>query len=308
MKILINYATPEFAHSRRIQTATAYAVGGFDKVIEYSPEDLDEEFRRKNEHILKHKKGGGYWLWKPYIIKKTLAEMGGGDFLFYADAGSLFVGPIEPLIELMRQRNQDVLPFQLPHLEGHWTKRDAFILMDSDTAQYTDTKQLRASFSLWNKTTSSMKLADEWLSYAQDERIITDIPNQSDKDNYPGFQEHRHDQSIWSLLCKKHQLDGVRESTNAIVHERHIWDKKRVDPGVILLFRRQIIACFYFCSKHPMKFRLNFLVLREMHSVLGTRKFLFGFLEFFKKELKKRITSALKGSNFLKWLNRKRGR
>ena len=78
MKILINYATPEFAHRRRIQTATAYAVGGFDKVIEYSPEDLDEEFRRKNEQILKHKRGGGYWLWKPYIIKKTLAEMGGG--------------------------------------------------------------------------------------------------------------------------------------------------------------------------------------------------------------------------------------
>ena len=150
-----------------------------------------------------------------------------------------------------------------------------------------------------------MKLANEWLSYAQDERIITDIPNQGGTDNYPGFQEHRHDQSIWSLLCKKHQLDGV---TNAIVEERNMWDKKRVDLDVILLFRRQIIACFYFCSKHPMKFRLNFLILREMHSALGTRKFLFGFLKLFKKGLKKRITSALAASNFLEWLKQKSGR
>ena len=280
MKILINYATPEFAHSRRIQTATAYAMGGFDKVIEYSPEDLDEEFRRKNEQILKHKKGGGYWLWKPYIIEKTLATMEEEDFLFYADAGSLFVGPIEPFIELMRQKNQDVLPFPIRTVESHWTKRDAFILMDSDTASYADTKQIMAGFSLWNKTASSMKLADEWLSYAQDERIITDIPNQGGKDNYPGFQAHRHDQSIWSLLCKKHQLDGVRKLANAIVEERNIRGKKRIDPDVILLYRRHIAkAGFYFCSRHPMKFRLNFLILREVYSALGTRKFLFEFLK-----------------------------
>ena len=172
-------------------------MGGFDKVMEYSPEDLDEEFRRKNEQILKHKKGGGYWLWKPYIIEKTLATMEKEDFLFYADAGSLFTGPIEPFIELMRQRNQDVLPFQTKTVESHWTKRDAFILMDCHTAPYADTKQLMAGFSLWKRTAFSMKLANEWLSYAQDERIITDIPNQGGKDNYPGFQAHRHDQSIW---------------------------------------------------------------------------------------------------------------
>ena len=189
----------------------------------------------------------------------------------------------------MKQRNQDVLPFQLLYLEGHWTKRDAFILMDSDTAQYTDTKQIMSSFSLWKRTASSMKLADEWLSYAQDERIITDIPNQSDKDNYPGFQEHRHDQSIWSLLCKKHQLDGVRKSANAIVEESNLWGKERIDPDFIILYRRHTTkAGFYFCSRYPMKFRLNFLILREILSALGTRKFLFEFLrkiEFLRKSL-----------------------
>ena len=105
MKILINHATPEFARGRRINSATGYAMGGFDKVIEYSPEGLDEEFRQKNESILKYKRGGGYWLWKPYIIKSALARAGEGDFLFHSDAGSLFTGPVEPLIEVMREKS-----------------------------------------------------------------------------------------------------------------------------------------------------------------------------------------------------------
>ena len=263
-----------FAHRRRINTATGYAMGGFDKVLEYSPEDLDEDFRRKNRHILKHKRGGGYWLWKPYIIKRTLEWMGEGDFLLYADAASLFAGPVEPLIEVMRQKNQDILLFRAWHRgrprfaerprfakrqgfkERHWTKRDAFTLMGCDAAQYTDTVQIESSFSLWRKTALSMKLASEWLSYAQDERIITDMPNQGGKENYPEFKEHRHDQSIWSLLCKKHQIQG--ESC-------YNWGSlKSCKDNFIFLFRGRIHTCVDFCLVHPMEFRLNFLILREI--------------------------------------------
>ena len=231
-------------------------MGGFDKVLEYSPEDLDEDFRRKNRHILKHKRGGGYMLWKPYIIKKTLEGMGPGDFLFYADAGSLFAGPVEPLIEVMRQKNQDILSFQLRGAERQWTKRDAFTLMGCDSAQYADTKQIGTPFSLWRKTALSMKLADEWLSYAQDERIITDMPNQGGKENYPGFRAHRHDQSIWSLLCKKHQLESMPLNNMASM--------KSCKNIFILHFRGDVQACVDFCLVHPMEFRLNFLILREI--------------------------------------------
>ncbi len=287
MKILINYATPKFAGHRRINTATGYAMGGFDQVIEYSLEDLDEDFRHRNEHILKHRRGGGYWLWKPYIIAKTLEGMREGDFLFYADAGSLFMGPVERLIELMRQKNQDILPFQFEisvsngHTERKYTKQDAFILMNCNTAKYTDTNQLMASFSLWKKTTFSMNLVDEWLSYAQDERIITDIPNQCGKENYPGFREHRHDQSIWSLLCKKRQLEAYAPSQKVLfynlkVEYRHF---RQVEPCFIIHFRGWIRFCGYFCLRHPLKFRLNFLILREMYLAPGTPRFLIRWLK-----------------------------
>ena len=51
-----------------------------------------------------------------------------------------------------------------------------------------------------------MMIASEWLRYAEDERLLTDISNSCGQDNLPEFQKYRHDQSIWSLLCKKHSV------------------------------------------------------------------------------------------------------
>ena len=49
---------------------------------------LDDEFVNKYLNILKHERGGGYWLWKINIINKTLKEMKDNDILLYMDAGS----------------------------------------------------------------------------------------------------------------------------------------------------------------------------------------------------------------------------
>jgi len=58
----------------------------FDKTILYTDIDLknDPEFWNKHSNfILKNKKGFGYWLWKPYIIKKTIAQMKDSDIFYY---------------------------------------------------------------------------------------------------------------------------------------------------------------------------------------------------------------------------------
>ena len=38
-------------------------------------------------NIFNSMKGGGYWLWKPYIIYKHLSTLNESDLLYYADAG-----------------------------------------------------------------------------------------------------------------------------------------------------------------------------------------------------------------------------
>ncbi|MCI0360322.1 MAG: hypothetical protein L0211_17745 [Planctomycetaceae bacterium] len=210
MKVLLNYANERFAELQRRNCETGLAVAGFDRVLAYGPADIDAQFAAKNCGILSQKRGNGYWLWKPYFIVRTLESLAAGDWLFYCDSGAHFVASIDPLIEVGLRDGQDVIPFELSLCEQHWTKRDAFVCMDCDRPEFRESRQRLASFHLWRCSPAALQLARQWLELAQDERLLTDLPNQCGLPNHDGFQDHRHDQSIFSLLTKKHGLRGYR--------------------------------------------------------------------------------------------------
>lgn len=211
MTLLINYANAEFRKSQQLNSQTGRDVGKFDEVISYSPQDIDAEFRERNKHILKQVKGNGYWLWKPYFIHRALQQLRDGDILFYSDSGAYFTADVAPLTDLLDRSGRDLVVFELQQIEKHWTKRDAFILMDCDSPEFTDTKQRLATFSIWRKSKFTMDLIEEYLELAQDERLITDLENQCGQPNDPEFKNHRHDQSIFSLLSKKHGIEAHRD-------------------------------------------------------------------------------------------------
>ena len=211
MKVLLNYASRNYIPSQKKNTGTGLEVGGFDSAISYGPSDLPKEFRQRNRHILRQRRGNGFWLWKFYFIHKSLEQLDDGDFLFYCDSGSVFMAPIDPLIELSRSLKQDIIPFEHDTIESHYTKRDAFKIMKADTPAYRDTFQRMSGFMLIRKSKFSQDFMHEILALGQDERLITDLKNQLKFPNYPGFIEHRHDQSIWSLMTKKHGLKAFRD-------------------------------------------------------------------------------------------------
>lgn len=78
--------------------------------------------------------------------------------------------------------------------------------MNLDQPIYYNTSANLASFFIVKKSFSSMSFVSEWLTYSQDSRAITDDSNRLGLDNHAGFIEHRHDQSILSLLAKKWKI------------------------------------------------------------------------------------------------------
>src|SRR5688572_14443918 len=120
MKVLVNYANHRFQWHQRQNSRSGLAIGGFDRVCSFGPDDIDADFASRNRHILKQERGNGYWIWKPYFISRVLRTLAAEDYLFYCDAGAQFVGPIEPLIEVMRRDGHDLLAFELPLPEGEW--------------------------------------------------------------------------------------------------------------------------------------------------------------------------------------------
>jgi hypothetical protein len=211
--VLVNYADGLFLEAQKLNSTTGTLIGGLDRAVSYRRDDIDAAFAARNSALLEQPIGAGNWLWKPYVVAKALKdELNDGDVLFYADSGCHFTSKAAPVIELcLKQTEKPVLLFTLDPkwMNRHLVKRDCFFYMGMDRPPYPDMTAILASFIVMQKTPFAIALCEEWLSFAQDPRIMGDGPNTCGLPNYPGFFEHRYDQAILSLLGRKHEIATV---------------------------------------------------------------------------------------------------
>ncbi len=208
---LISFADKKYFRSQKIlkQSALNY---GVNKVYSYNEEWLKKQrkFYEENKKILDQKRGAGFWLWKPFIILHQLSKMAEGDILFYVDSGSRFVNDITPIVKIV-QKNGIALFSNDNHKNSTWTKRDCFYYMNCDTDEYHKGYQIAACYLALQKNNANIKLVSDWLHFASNERIITDEPNVCGLTNFEDFKDHRHDQSILSLLAIKNKIEIYRD-------------------------------------------------------------------------------------------------
>lgn len=250
MIIAVNYADKKFRRAQKLNSRTA-GQWGADRVIEYGPDDIDEVFRRRNKEILDTPRGGGYYLWKPYFYRKAYDELGEGDYLVYIDSGAVYINKIQYLIDCMEQEETPLMIFSLERerIEKGNTKRDAFLLTGCDEARYTDTPQSIGGYFVCKKAPEVKAYLDEVLQYAQDIRIISDKPNVMGLPNYAEFADHRHDQSVISLMSKKYGFKRFRDPSQFGMTNRYeteverrstypqIVDSHRLNAGSLLEVR-----------------------------------------------------------------------
>jgi hypothetical protein len=208
--LLVTYANEKFSNKQLMLCQKA--VSNNFKIARYTERWLQTtEFYKKNKRILDQPRGAGYWLWKPFVIKDALTTLAQKeDIVFYIDSGDVFYLEVDNVLfenQLkIEMNNVDQLFITYGNNNAKWTKRDCFVYMNCDSKDYWQASQLEAGVSFWKNTDSSIKLLDEWLIYCMDERILTDIPNESGQDNFVYFQDHRHDQSILTNLVVKYNL------------------------------------------------------------------------------------------------------
>ena len=180
----------------------------FDEVKLYTDEDLknDLEFWTKHkDFIINNKRGYGYWLWKPYIIKKTMAQMKEGDILLYLDCGC-------ELNELKKQNlnhffnyvKTDYIIGTLAGLEKEWNKMDLLKYLNMENNYSLNINQRQAGTNMFLVCEKVINLVNEWYHIACIYNLIDD--SKSVSKNFDCFKEHRHDQSIFSLLTKKYNI------------------------------------------------------------------------------------------------------
>lgn len=214
MKVLMSFADEKFKSEQKFLTTTGLKKGKFDKVLEYSLVDVDDEFKNENKEIFSLKRGNGYWLWKPYLIIKALNTIDYGDYLFYCDSACYFVQSIDILINEMELNNCDMMPFSSSMSEIHYTKNELFEELKLDKCEVKYANQIIASFVLIKKTDRVLHFMEEYLELCKYPKLLTDEQSSKQDD---AFIDHRHDQSIFSLLVKKYKLPFFKDpSQNGI--------------------------------------------------------------------------------------------
>lgn len=213
-KILIFYGTEEFRGSLDRLKKEASNLNVFDKIIIYTPRDLPMHI--KANPLMNYKKGGGYWIWKPYIIWKTLQDYP-NTIVVYIDAGCSISKSEEWYQYFKFIEKHDTILFQYRNSFdygwnkmwpsattkiGNWTKLNTQKYFDQliNDQNWHHFDKIMGGFIICKN--SRNEFISQWLNITlfKSELIVDPIGNEIGNQK-EDFIEHRHDQSIITPLA-----------------------------------------------------------------------------------------------------------
>lgn len=205
---LVNCCDSKFEIPRKACSESAIKAGKADRVLEYTPDMLDDDFKQKNKDLLSVKRGAGLWLWKPYFILKALESVPENHYLIYLDAGVVVIDKFRHLIDSMEKSGQDIMVFELPLLEEEWTKKEVYSAIIPGFNK--SVNQILSGYIIIKNTDFARKIMKEWLIHMQNP--VCSLPQTiTGEENYWNYIENRDDQSVLSLICHKYNIIPFRD-------------------------------------------------------------------------------------------------
>jgi len=135
--------------------------------------------------------------------------MNDGDILLYLDCGCELNFKIKnELLKSIDIVKTDKIIGTLTCTEKYYNKMDLVEKLDMNKDIYLNSAQRQGGTNLYLVCNETRHLVNEWYEIGCDYHNIDDSP--SILKNIDGFIEHRHDQSIFSLLTKKYNLFSER--------------------------------------------------------------------------------------------------
>jgi hypothetical protein len=190
----------------------AKEIAVFDKIYCWDERNLDRIFWEKWGNFCKTNRGFGFYIFKPQMSLQVLEEMRDGNILLFCDAGCHIhkCGKRRLLqyCDILDQSESGILAFGQNEIEKIWTKGDLFDYFDvRSNLDITESTQHCGGIFLIKKCDKSVEFVKKWLTVYDDVHLVDDSPSVSP--NFEGFREHRHDQSVFSILCKINDVPFV---------------------------------------------------------------------------------------------------
>ena len=241
-KTIVVFGNERFIKSRDRIINEASELKIFDNLIKETEKICQEEpFKKVIENYNKNNprkgnpgRGFYFYMWKPYVIYKNLLKLEDGDILFYTDCGMQIRNnknnqdKFNNLFSLVT--NNELCPTGIATFitTGHpknrkeiqYNKKEVFRyfkVLDNDEIKFS--QQVQAGVTMIQKNDISMQIIKKWFDltisnqelYIGDKRFCRKINTES---QYPEFKAHRHDQSVWSILCKLNKVNILTHDKN----------------------------------------------------------------------------------------------
>jgi hypothetical protein len=211
IKCFITFGNDLFKNQRENLKKQAQDTGWFDRIIIESPETIQNFHTLHGNFIKGNPRGYGYWIWKPYIILRQLNEMNDGDFLFYIDSGSTIVphkkDRLDVYIQKMENTNRPIITFYSVYREKNFQKMKVLKRFSTEeksldqNPEFLESQQIESGIFMCRKTKFTVDFVQRWLNLVLEDNysLVNDEDNNQQLED---FIDHRHDQSILSILCK----------------------------------------------------------------------------------------------------------
>lgn len=246
---LLTYANAPFEQAQRMIVAEAAAFP-FDYLRAVREKDLagSDFWRTHGDFIKSHPRGGGYWLWKSYLVMLTLDNMADGDILVYADSGCKLNAANLPrfaeYVAAVAAHPSGVLAFEMGFLQRHWTKRATIEALERRGPVDLEAGQLVATCFMLRAGPETRALASAWYEICSDYNLLDDSPSRDASGAVlpedPTFREHRHDQAIWSMLVRQYRVPIENDAKDPQFIGALLFPDETVRPiGPIIAARRR---------------------------------------------------------------------
>jgi hypothetical protein len=263
----ITYANQRFSRMARLLGMLCIK-NGYSSFSVFNESDLSNRFRSENSETLSLDRGAGYWLWKPYIIRKVTGERSLNDVIHYLDAGTIpkFHSQIysslaeNNLINVWCLENSRLLDWIEPS-----------VLEDLDGMSFSELPMIQASGILSKNNPQFKVLLNEWLNLCLEPKYLRPETLGGYKKS-DGFIWHRHDMSLLTVLVYKNpdlfKIHG-QESSKAVTDYYYQHRNEKIKfLFLVIYFERFRLIRRYAVDLLPTTLRIK---LREMKSLSQKR-------------------------------------
>jgi hypothetical protein len=182
-------------------------------------QSLGDFFAANKEFMVSSKRGFGYWIWKPEIIRHaldSLSEDEGG--VVYLDVGcSLNFSEsskkrFEEYIKISEQDGSVFFQLKGDNKIRDWTKRDLVEHFDFSEAEL-ESNLIAGGILFFSKSAENKQLLSEWsqLMSVNGHHLVDDSSSVFPESG--SFKEHRHDQAILTGLALRRGLKVIPDET-----------------------------------------------------------------------------------------------